>query len=590
MAEVFETAHFTLSDTIAEQEKLLGRGAMSEVYLARLTNPFGLLKALVLRGEISPVWLGVQDIPYRRLKENELPRPISDPKHIAMIMAAAQECKRKHLSQASTAPEETRNLLEILGLKDTTHIAVKVLRAGRAFDTPTSRARYEERFQQEGFALRKLDHPHIVKTHGIVSEPVGLCLLLEYIEGRNLDDHLSGYPSGQAPFEVVARLALQIAEALRYAHGRGFIHRDIKPSNIMIRKKDGRAIITDFGIVKLKDASRHAEETIVAGTPPFMAPEQWEGKATELTDVYQLGALLFKALTGKEMYAGEPVDRLASRLTDRNLDHPTRVRQFRRDISTRFETLVEVSRSKDPDDRFSLDELIEELKDLVAEGEYVRSPQDTSTASDLRRQVKKQKWRLKALSAEFRFRDLQERIATARHLFEETRFQEARERVAELDEVFDHPGLFDALKEELCMLELNLARQSTTESRYPEAGLAIAAIERHFKLLPQPAPPSVRAEYKLLMEVFGPYRMYVDDFNRRRILFENEVEGVVEEYGRAHRSIEAEKREELLEKIRYTEAALAVIPEARIGADYRQFMTLLVKLRITLEGPPKGTS
>ena len=90
------------------------------------------------------------------------------------------------------------------------------------------------------------------------------------------------------------------------------------------------------------------------------------------------------------------------------------------------------------------------------------------------------------------------------------------------------------------------------------------------------------------MEVFGPYRMYVDDFNRRRISFENEVEGVVEEYRQAHRSIETEKREELQEKIRYTEAALAVIPETRIGAEYQQFMTRLVKLRNALGRPPKG--
>src|SRR5262245_24923723 len=171
------------------------------------------------------------------------------------------------------------------------------------------------RLRHEAAAVAQLQHPHIVQIHEVGEHDGRPFLVLEFVPGGSLDQHLGGTPQ---PAPVAARLVQTLARAVHHAHERGVLHRDLKPANILLRAERGtrnaegedadtsaasfrdphspfRAPkVSDFGLAKLlDDASGPTHSGEVFGTPSYMAPEQTEGKpgATgPATDVYGLGA------------------------------------------------------------------------------------------------------------------------------------------------------------------------------------------------------------------------------------------------------------------------------------------------------------
>jgi hypothetical protein len=127
---------------------------------------------------------------------------------------------------------------------------------------------------------------------------------MRYIPGQSLDKLL--VEQGRMSWEETLRMAEQIGAALDFAHAQGFLHRDVKPSNI-IRTPEGEYVLTDFGLVKAMMATGLTTQTgALLGTPPYMAPEVWLGEAaTPATDQYALACVLYEALTGKVLFAGE---------------------------------------------------------------------------------------------------------------------------------------------------------------------------------------------------------------------------------------------------------------------------------------------
>ena len=179
-------------------------------------------------------------------------------------------------------------------------VALKLMK-GAAIGS--ERARY--RFEREVELAAKLDHPHIAGIYdaGLRSD---LCYYaMELIDGLPLDQHvLQRDQSGEQLVELMA----QICEAVQHAHQRGVIHRDLKPANILITR-DGQPHVLDFGLAKaLADDRPQITITLegdAAGTPAFMAPEQAAGHVAELdtrTDVYGLGVILYRLLTGEHPY------------------------------------------------------------------------------------------------------------------------------------------------------------------------------------------------------------------------------------------------------------------------------------------------
>jgi sulfatase modifying factor 1 len=163
----------------------------------------------------------------------------------------------------------------------------------------------EKRFIQEARTQIRLSHPHIVRMYTINEDDHGPYMVLEWVPGVNLQ-HLSD--TGQRPaLEEAVQWVLQIANALHFAHGMGFVHRDVKPGNILLRKVDRQPLLTDFGIVadkrEFRGASSISVPGVILGTIDFMAPEQANGSSDidHRADQWALGAVLAWLLTGKTM-------------------------------------------------------------------------------------------------------------------------------------------------------------------------------------------------------------------------------------------------------------------------------------------------
>ncbi len=175
-------------------------------------------------------------------------------------------------------------------------VAIKVVGAQRL-----SSKRARERLLKEARATARLNHPNIVTIHA-VGEIEGLpYLALEHVQGTRLRDWLS-----RDAIDVIEGLRLfeSIAEALVEAHRAGILHRDLKPENVLIRT-DGRVKVVDFGLarevsVALNDsAARLPSRTATAGTPRYMAPEQWRGEEqSKAVDVWSLGVMLYELVSG----------------------------------------------------------------------------------------------------------------------------------------------------------------------------------------------------------------------------------------------------------------------------------------------------
>ena len=192
------------------------------------------------------------------------------------------------------------------------HIAVKVL----SIEGLDELAR--KRLQREGLALSRFDHENIVGFYGLITEePYAYCLL-ELIEGESLASLIERQCRLSGLFidmDEVLDIAAQIASALVHAHSKNVIHRDLKPDNILLTK-DGRAVLSDFGLAQIRDLSPLLQDEKNSGTVAYFAPEQMRGASIdERTDMYQFGLTLYEALTGHLPFPQEhPFDGMYRRI------------------------------------------------------------------------------------------------------------------------------------------------------------------------------------------------------------------------------------------------------------------------------------
>ncbi|HEX7736081.1 MAG TPA: serine/threonine-protein kinase [Ktedonobacteraceae bacterium] len=158
------------------------------------------------------------------------------------------------------------------------------------------------RFQQEVGMLAQLVHEHILAVYDHGQDGPWHYLVLPYVSHGTLADRLRE----RGPLTVLeaGQLLNQVADALQYAHERGILHRDIKPSNILLRD-DSYAYLADFGIAKLLERENGLTQTgAFVGTPEYMAPELFEESASQGSDIYALGIVLYMMLTGKLPFTG----------------------------------------------------------------------------------------------------------------------------------------------------------------------------------------------------------------------------------------------------------------------------------------------
>jgi serine/threonine protein kinase len=158
-----------------------------------------------------------------------------------------------------------------------------------------------EQFEREAQILATLTHPSLVRVTDYFSWRSNVYLVMDFIEGKSLADLIS--QEGAQSEAQVTLWAEQLLDALTYCHKRGVLHRDIKPQNIIITP-EGRALLVDFGLVKLWDPQDPETKTVMrgAGTPEYAPPEQYDMSARHTdprSDIYSLGATLYQALTGQ---------------------------------------------------------------------------------------------------------------------------------------------------------------------------------------------------------------------------------------------------------------------------------------------------
>ena len=159
-----------------------------------------------------------------------------------------------------------------------------------------------ERLRREATVMGAVEHPNVVPVRDIVVDADGPAIVMDYIDGRSLAEHLT--EDGPLAEPEAIRIATEIADGLAAAHAHGLVHRDVKPANILLGS-DGRARITDFGIATEIDSDGTAltAADCVVGTMRYLAPERLAGEpAVPATDVWGLGAVLYEMLTGGVPY------------------------------------------------------------------------------------------------------------------------------------------------------------------------------------------------------------------------------------------------------------------------------------------------
>ena len=243
-------------------------------------------------------------------------------------------------------------------------VALKILSSRYAHDE-----QFVERFRREASSAAGLNHPNIVQIYDRGEAEGTYYIAMEYLEGRSLKEIIVKY----APLssELLVSVAVQIVEALRFAHRRDVIHRDIKPQNIII-DNDGRVKVTDFGIARAGSASTMTEAGSILGTAHYFSPEQAQAQPVEAaSDLYSLGVVMYEMATGQLPFDGDNPVSIAMKHVH---DMPVPPRTLNPAIPENLEAVIMRALGKRPIDRYlTAQAMLDDLR-RVQEGETVTTP------------------------------------------------------------------------------------------------------------------------------------------------------------------------------------------------------------------------
>jgi tRNA A-37 threonylcarbamoyl transferase component Bud32/tetratricopeptide (TPR) repeat protein len=252
-------------------------------------------------------------------------------------------------------------------------VAVKLLRPDH-MAAATAADEMRRRFVRECRVTALVCHPGLVTVHDAGSDGDDLYLVMQYVEGADLADHLAEHDP--YPWEWAVGVAAQLCAVLGAVHAVPIVHRDLKPRNVMV-KPDGTLTVLDLGVASVidTDTTRLTHTGSPIGSPAYMAPEQAMGGAVgPYTDLYALGVLLHELLSGNVPFAGST----ALGVLHRHLhEPPLPVRQLRPEVPEPLEALVLRLLAKDPQHRPSgAQEVYEALVPLLPQRGEPRGPLD----------------------------------------------------------------------------------------------------------------------------------------------------------------------------------------------------------------------
>ena len=205
---------------------------------------------------------------------------------------------------------------------------------------------YRERFVAESRFAASLEDTNVVSIHDAGEDDGDLFLVMSFVEGTDLRALLDS--SGSLDPSSAVAVISQVASGLQAVHDAGLVHRDVKPANVLIRERDGEALLTDFGVARAAEATQLTRTGMLVGTLDYMAPEQIEGEELDgAADIYSLGAVLFEALTGEPPFTRKTV---AAQINAHLNLPPPKPSEHDPELLA-FDSVIESALSKDPADR-----------------------------------------------------------------------------------------------------------------------------------------------------------------------------------------------------------------------------------------------
>jgi serine/threonine protein kinase len=223
------------------------------------------------------------------------------------------------------------------------HVALKELTMGADLSGAGRRERIE-RFHREAKAAGALKHPNIVTIYEVGQHLEHRFIAMEYLEGQTLRNRLT--IGGPMPIKEALQIALQLCDALGYAHAQGVVHRDVKPDNIHIIPPGSTVKLTDFGIARVLTEPAITSAGQIFGTPSYMSPEQLTSRSVDhRSDIFSTAIVIYEMLTGKKPFRGDSLSAVTSQIMHAEPSIPSTVPAGIAAILTR-------AFMKDPDQRY----------------------------------------------------------------------------------------------------------------------------------------------------------------------------------------------------------------------------------------------
>jgi len=228
----------------------------------------------------------------------------------------------------------------------------------------------KERFVHEAKAASALNHPNVTTIYEIDEFQGQMFIVMEYCEGRTLKRIIE---KETLSVRKVLDIGIQICEGLTIAHEKGIVHRDIKSDNIMLTPRS-QVKIMDFGLAKLKGATKLTKTRSTLGTAAYMSPEQAQGEEVDQrSDIFSFGVVLYELLTGRLPFEGEHQAAIIYSIIN---EEPQSVARFNNQVSAKLEDIVFKALAKDRDERYQhIDDLLADLRREKKSLEYIKTAQ-----------------------------------------------------------------------------------------------------------------------------------------------------------------------------------------------------------------------
>ena len=238
-------------------------------------------------------------------------------------------------------------------------VALKTIRLDFVND-PEELEELKERLFREAQAAGKMSHPNIVTIYDVGSEGHLQYIAMEYLEGKTLEEMIK--KKTKFNFRIIAKIIMQICDALEYAHDKGIVHRDIKPANIMVLS-DYTVKLMDYGIARI-DSNSMTKTGIAMGTPNYISPEQLKGQTVDKrADLFSLGVVIYELLLGKRPFKGENITSLIYSVMNHEPEKPSNLNP---QIPLLFDHIINKALKKETNERYQkASDLKHDLADFV---------------------------------------------------------------------------------------------------------------------------------------------------------------------------------------------------------------------------------